>query len=105
MMYIEPGTALYASLVRTLKNGLIITSLEGLHAGLDTISGDFSLKAEGFLVENGRIVRPVSQITVAGNFMKLLSDVERVGGDLKFPFGSQVASPSLILRSLMVAGE
>lgn len=105
MMYIEPGTALYASLVRTLKNGLIITSLEGLHAGLDTISGDFSLKAEGFLVENGRIVRPVSQITVAGNFVKLLSDVERVGGDLKFPFGSQVASPSLILRSLMVAGE
>jgi PmbA protein len=105
MMYIEPGTALYASLVRTMKNGLVITSLEGLHAGLDTISGDFSLKAEGFLVEEGRIVRPVNQITVAGNFLQMLSDTERVGGDLKFPFGSSVASPSLLIRSLMVAGE
>jgi len=104
-LYIKPGTAIYASLVRTMKNGLVITSLEGLHAGLDTISGDFSLKAEGFLVENGRIVRPVNQITVAGNFIRLLCDVERVGGDLKFQFGSNVASPSLLIRSLMVAGE
>ena len=105
VMYIEPGTAIYASLVRTMKNGLIITSLEGLHAGLDTISGDFSLKAEGFLVENGRIVRPVSQITVAGNYVQLLSDVERVGKDLKFPFFGGIGCPSLLIRSLMVAGE
>lgn len=107
VMYVQPGTARYANLVRLLNNGLIITSIEGLHAGLDTISGDFSLKAEGFLVEDGRIVRPVSQITVAGNFVRLLSDVERVGGDLRFQFGSGgfAASPSLLVRALMVAGE
>ena len=90
--------------MRKLGDGLVIASLEGLHAGVDTISGDFSLKASGFLVRQGKIERPVSQITVAGNFLKLLSDTEAVGSDLKFR-GSPVASPSLLLRGLTVAGE
>lgn len=104
VLYVSPGRTGYANLVRKLGDGLVIASLEGLHAGVDTISGDFSLKASGFLVRQGKIERPVSQITVAGNFLKLLSDTEAVGSDLKFR-GSPVASPSLLLRGLMVAGE
>lgn len=106
VFYVVPGKSPYSALVKRLKNGLVITSLEGLHAGLHPVSGDFSLKAEGFLVEDGRIVRPVSEITVAGNFLTLLQDTQAVGSDLKFPYAGAdyVASPSLLLRRLAVAG-
>ena len=91
-------------LLQTAQNGVYITELGGLHAGANVISGDFSLLARGFEVHGGQCVRAVEQITVAGNFFQMLKDIEAVGSDLKFR-GSPVASPSLLLRGLMVAGE
>ena len=78
-----------------------------MHAGVDAVSGDFSLKAAGFLVENGAIVRPVSNITIAGNFVSLMKDVVAVGSDLRFgmPQGGYFGSPSILVSGLAVAGN
>lgn len=94
-------------LLRELGDGLIIGELEGLHAGVDAVSGDFSLKAAGFLVEGGAIVRPVSNITVAGNFITLMMGVVALGNDLRFalPQGGYYASPSVLIEKLSVAGS
>lgn len=104
---VEPGKLGYDELVRELGTGLVITELEGLHAGVDEVSGDFSLKAAGFLVENGAVVRPVSNITVAGNFVSMMKDVIAVGSDLRFgmPQGGYVGSPSVLVSGLTVAGN
>ena len=90
-----------------LQNGLVISELEGLHAGVDTVSGDFSLKAAGFLVVDGVIVRPVSNITVAGNFITMMKDVTALGNDLKFgmPGGGFFGAPSMLVSGLTVAGN
>ncbi len=103
-MYIQPGKSSYEDMVSTMKKGLIIDDLQGTHAGTNAISGDFSLQANGFYVENGKIVKPVALITVAGNFLELLEDVEAVGSDLKFNF-AYIGSPSLKLKGLAVSGE
>jgi len=104
---IEPGKLSADELVQTLGNGLIITELEGTHAGVDAISGDFSLKSAGFLVEDGKIVRPVSNITVAGNFITLLKGVSALGSDILFslPQTGYFASPSVLVERLSVAGS
>lgn len=102
-LYFKEGTTSYDDAVKSMKKGLIITSLDGTHAGCSPISGDFSLQASGFLVENGKIVRPVNLITVAGNYLSLLKDVTAVCDDLKFNF-SFVGSPSLLIKSLQVSG-
>lgn len=107
-LYIQPGDQSYDHLVAGLEEGLVIIKLDGLHSGLNTISGDFSLAAMGYLVENGQITRPVEQITVAGNLKSLLQDVEAVGSDLKFGFPSGdafIASPSIKIKSLSISGE
>lgn len=106
-LYIEKGSNSYEDLI-DMEEGVIITSLQGLHSGLNPISGDFSLAADGYLVEKGKIVRAVDQITVAGNLRELLMNVEAVGNDLEFslPMGPAfVASPSLKIKSLSIAGE
>ena len=94
-------------MLRKTGDGLLITDLQGMHAGANPITGDFSLAAKGFRVRDGRIAEPVHQITVAGNFYDLLKDVEAVGGDLDFlaPGGSCFGSPSLLIKNLSVAGK
>ena len=108
VFYLEPGEGDFDALVKQLGDGLIVTELDGLHAGLSCISGDFSLKAQGKLVEGGRVVRAVSGVTVAGNFLDLLRGVEAVGADLRFGMPRRVCttgSPSVLAGGLAVAGK
>lgn len=102
--YIEPGVNSLEEMTKKIDKGLIITDLAGLHSGANSITGDFSLAAKGFYIENGVKTHPVEQITVAGNFFTLLTDIEEVGNDLKFPISS-VGSPSIMIKELSIAGE
>ncbi|MBT9134462.1 MAG: Metalloprotease PmbA [Firmicutes bacterium] len=101
--YIVPGQNCYQALLTQMGDGLIITSIQGTHAGANPVSGDFSLSAYGYLVKGGQVVRPVNQITIAGNFFTMLSDVRAVGDDLDFGVGA-IGAPSLFIGSLAVAG-
>ena len=102
--YIEPGVNSLEEMTKKIDKGLIITDLAGLHSGANSITGDFSLAAKGFYIENGVKTHPVEQITVAGNFFTLLTDIEEVGNDLKFPMSS-VGSPSIMIKERSIAGE
>jgi len=103
-LYIQAGEKDFAELVKELENGLIIIAVQGTHSGANPVSGDFSLSAYGYLVEDGKVARPVNQITIAGNFFAMLSDIRGVGQDLLFKYGA-VASPSLLIGSLAVSGK
>lgn len=106
--YIEKGNVELEEMVKNIENGIYIVEFQGLHAGLNSISGDFSLAAKGFLIENGKKVRPVNQITVSGNFFKLLNNIEVIGKDLKFGFPSGlslIGSPSIQVKHLTVSGN
>ena len=82
-----------------------ITDLAGMHSGLDPISGNFSLQAKGFVIENGVKGAPVSLITAAGNLFALLKDIEAVGSDLDYYFNPSIKSPSVIVKELVIAGK
>jgi PmbA protein len=105
--YIKPGEPGFDALLGQLGDGLLINELEGLHAGVDPISGDFSLSARGFRVEGGKKTTPVEQIVLSGNFFDLLASVEAVGSDPRFgmPAGGSVGSPTLLIKNMNVAGE
>lgn len=102
--YIDAGETEFDALIEKLGNGLLITDVAGLHAGANAVSGDFSLLCSGFVVENGKKGRAVKQITVAGNFFKLLENIEAVGADLKFP-SDPIGSPSVLVRGMSIAGK
>lgn len=102
--YIKPGEKTFDELCEIVKDGVIITEFAGLHSGASSVTGDFSLAAKGFMIENGKKTFPVEQITIAGNFFILLKDIEEVGCDLKFPMSS-IGSPSIIVKELSIAGK
>lgn len=103
-LYLRKGEKSFEDLMNDIGEGVIITDLAGLHSGANTVSGDFSLAAKGFYVENGKKTFPVEQITLAGNYFDLLKNIVALGDDLKFPM-SNVGSPSVIVAGLSIAGK
>ena len=102
--YIAPGKKSKEELLADLGNGLLITDFDGLHAGVNPISGDFNLKCAGFVIENGKIVRPVTLIVMAGNFYKMLNDnIFEIGSDLTFSRG--IGAPSILFKNVAISGE
>lgn len=106
-LYIVPGTRSYEDAIESMDNALIITELSGLHSGANAVSGDFSLAAEGLLVQNGKIVRAIEQITVADNFYKVMTNIEEVLSDFEFniPPVASFGSASLIVSEMYISGE
>lgn len=105
--YLHPsqgeGSAL-EDIFRAAGEGLYITDLEGLHAGANPVSGDFSLSSKGFLITEGKKGAPVKNITVSGSFFELLKKVEIIGNDLELLRG-KFGSPAILVRDMAVAGK
>ena len=101
-LYIKNGDTSRADIIKSVKNGLYLSSMFG--SGMNSVTGNFSQGATGFWIENGEITYPVQEITIAGNVMKALSNVKAVGNDLSFKLGS-TASPTLLISEMTVGGE
>lgn len=106
-LYVEKGEKTLEEMISSMDKGILITELQGLHSGLNSVSGDFSLAALGYEIKDGKIAKAVEQITVAGNYFELLKNIEETGSDLKFglPGEAYIGSPSLKIKKLAIAGE
>ena len=101
---IKPGRKSEADLLAKIKTGVYISSVTGLHAGLNPQSGNFSLQAEGFMIRDGKLAEPLSLITVAGNLLDLFMNVREVANNAELQL-SGISAPSLLIKSLAVSGK
>ena len=106
-LIVVPGNKSFDELLAEVGEGIILTDLSGLHAGVNAISGDFSLLCEGYLIENGKQGRPVEQITVAGNFYEVIKSIKSIGNDIiNVPSGEgEFFTPSVYIESLAISGD
>ena len=104
-LYIAPGQLTDDELLAKLGSGLYITGLNGLHAGANVQSGDFSLQAEGFLVENGKKTKAVKNITIADNFFAILKKVDAISDTVVFGTGSSIGAPEVLFKDIAVSGK
>jgi len=101
---IPAGSFSLEALAAEAGKGILVTEVEGLHAGLNPVSGDFSCSARGFALEGGRIGAPLRNFTISGNFYELVAGLEAVGSDLREDVLDRFRSPSLLVASLSVSG-
>ena len=107
-MYLENGDLSVEELYRKAEGGVCITSLEGLHAGANAISGDFSLQSSGFMLRDGKRADYVKSFTVAGNFYQVLKNITALANDCTLPMATGMTafgSPSVLVEGLSVAGK
>lgn len=101
---LKPGNETFDDLISSTERGLYVTEISGLHAGLDPISGDFNVQSSGFLIENGKITKPVTLFVISGNFFEMMNNVEKIANNVEKNY-LDTASPSIKIKSLMVSGK
>jgi PmbA protein len=106
-LHVKKGNVSLDKMIEEMDSGILIIDLQGLHSGLNSLSGDFSLSCYGYMVEDGKRTRPVNQITVSGNFFDMINNIEEIGSDLRFglPSDAYIGSPSIKIDSLSIAGK
>lgn len=103
-MFIEQGTLTKEEILKTVDDGIFVTEVNGLHAGLNPISGDFNVQASGFLIKEGKLANPVTLFVISGNFYEMMNNVELIGNDIEKRFNG-IASPTLKIKSLAISGK
>ena len=99
-----PGTRNQQELIADVDDGLLVLQMQGLHSGVNPISGDFSTGAAGLLISNGVVGAPVREITIASTLQRMLLDIVEIGGDIEWlPMRS--AGMSLVIRDVTMSGS
>jgi len=83
--------------------GLFVQSMTGVHSGVNPISGDFSVGAEGLMIRDGRLAEPVREITVASTLQRMLLSLVAVGADVEW-LPSIAAGQTLAIGDMQVSG-
>ena len=99
-VHLLPGTASVSDLMGDIARGLYVTELIG--HGVNTVTGDYSRGAAGFLIENGSKGPAVAEITIAGNLIDMFARLA-AADDLEFRYGINV--PTLRIDGMTIAGS
>jgi PmbA protein len=99
-VWIEGGSQSPDQLMADISYGFYVTDLMGM--GVNLITGDYSQGASGYLIGNGRITDPISEVTIAGKLQDMLATATPAN-DLVFAYG--VDAPTIRVDHMMVAGK
>ena len=99
-LYFENGNISYKDLLNSKSKCLYIT--ETIGHGSNIVTGDYSVGATGFLIENGEFKYPINEITIAGNFKDMFQNII-LADDLEFEYATN--SPTMMIEGMVVAGK
>jgi PmbA protein len=77
--------------------------VQGLHSGVNPISGAFSTGASGLLISKGQLGAPVREFTISSTLQRMLHDIVEVGGDVDW-LPSMAAGVSLVIADVTMSG-
>lgn len=103
-LQMKPGRKTQEELFQEIGTGVYITDVSGLHAGLNSRSGNFSLQSTGYFIENGKKSHALDIITISGNLVDVFNSIVSVGNDSK-TFLSACRCPSVVIKKLAVSGK
>jgi len=102
-VYLVPGELSPDEVMARMGDGLWVQSLSGLHSGVNPVSGDFSVGAEGLLFQGGELSSPVREMTIASSIQRMLQNVSCVGNDLQW-LPSSAAGVTIGISEMSMSG-
>ena len=91
----------FRAMLKKMGTGLLVTELMG--QGVNYVTGDYSRGASGYWVENGVILYPVEEITIAGNMKDMFQQIAAIGTDTIIRGTKRIGS--VLIESMTVAGN
>jgi PmbA protein len=103
-LHAVPGTVSPTEMLSLVPKAFYVQSISGIHSGVNPISGDFSVGADGLLVRDGAFAEPVREVTIASTLPRLLRDIAAVGSDLTWLPGGG-AGLTLLVPDVQLSGR
>jgi len=103
-LVLSPGPKSAEEILAEVGEGLYVQSVTGIHSGVNPVSGDFSVGAEGLLIRGGTLAEPVREVTVASTLQRMLQSVVAIGGDLRWLPGV-AAGQTLAIADMQLSGD
>ena len=99
-LFFQNGSSSFDDLIKSYPKLLYVT--ETIGHGSNLVTGDYSVGAFGFIIENGEFVYPVSEITIAGNFKDIFKNLT-LANDLEYKYATN--APTTLVEGMTVAGK
>jgi len=103
-LVLQPGTRVQDEILAGVGEGLYVQSVTGIHSGVNPVSGDFSVGAEGLMIRGGTLAQPVREVTVASTLQRMLQSIVDIGNDLRWLPGT-AAGQTLAIADMQLGGE
>lgn len=100
-VYVQPGSDVPEDIIRNTQRGLLVT--RGMGSGVNLVTGEYSRGANGLWIENGEVVHPVQEVTIAGDYVTMLQNIDRIGSD--FHMRGARGAPTLRVAEMTVSGS
>jgi PmbA protein len=103
-LVLSPGSKSADAILASVGEGLYVQSVTGIHSGVNPVSGDFSVGAEGLMIRAGSLAEPVREVTVASTLQRMLQAVVEIGNDLRWLPGA-AAGQTLAIADMQLSGD
>ncbi|MGH9100280.1 MAG: TldD/PmbA family protein [Acidimicrobiales bacterium] len=101
---LSPGELDQPAIVSAVTEGVYVQSVTGVHSGVNPVSGDFSVGAEGLMIRTGALSEPVREVTIASTLQRMLLCVLHVGNDVEWLPGA-AAGQTLAIGDMQLSGN
>lgn len=110
---IEAGDRSFQEMIKDIEEGVYAVRMLGGQTNGEMFT--FSA-AEGYMIRNGQIAEPVSDVTLSGNVFQTLKDIEAIGNDSVYlnggcgkggqmPLPVSVGGPHVRIKNVVVGGR
>lgn len=96
-LHIIPGKK---DIYENLTEGYVITNIEGMHSGINKITGDISVQGRGYIIKDNKKIF-IENLIITTSIFEILNNVIEVGNDLK-TFSLATTMPSLLLENISI---
>jgi len=103
-LQLQPGSQSQSEILASVGEGVFVESIAGIHSGVNTISGDFSVGITGRMIRNGQFAEPIREATVTSTLQKMLLDITNIGSDVEWLPGS-AAGLTLAIGGFSLSGS
>jgi PmbA protein len=101
---IAPGPLDQSGILASVGEGLFVQSITGVHSGVSSVSGDFSVGAEGLLIRAGELAEPVHEVTIASTLQRMLLSIVEIGSDVEWLPGV-AAAQTIAIEGMSLSGS
>lgn len=112
--FFAPGKSSFEEIIKNTEYGLFAKQMGG--GSVDPSTGEFNFAVnEGYLIENGKITKPVRGATLVGSGAEVLMNIDMIADNLSFGHGmcgslsgsipTDVGQPTIRVRNITVGGR